>query len=145
MRSEVLIPDFVYDQTNYFIKLQEQAIHYENADFEGLEESMNDSEVTRLKNMKLMPLFSELVSIIKHISRTDENAIAEEYHHLKNVVLTKDSLSAREREDKLKKLKDSYTALYQAQLEENELTSNKINNLSKQSILLYNLIDLWQR
>jgi hypothetical protein len=90
MKAEVLIPDFVYDQTTYYQRLQEQALFYQSGDFEGLEESMNDSEVIRLKNIRLMPLYSEIVSLVKHIHNTPETKLVEEYEQLRAVILKKE-------------------------------------------------------
>lgn len=90
MVANVLIPDFVYDQTSYYLKLQEQAILHERADFEGLEENMSEINLIKEKNVKLMPIYEELVNLIKHITYDEETKYLEEYTHLKSVITNSD-------------------------------------------------------
>jgi len=86
MVSEVLIPDFVYDQTAYYLHLQELAILSERADFQGMEGAMNEAEFIRQKNTKILPLYSELVSLIKQITYDQEAQYLEDYSYLKDVI-----------------------------------------------------------
>lgn len=90
MVGEVLVPDFVYDQTNYYTHLQEQALLYETAQFEEMEENITEHKFTKIKNDLLAPIYAELVSIIKRITHNQETAYLEEYNHLKELILSKD-------------------------------------------------------
>jgi hypothetical protein len=54
-------------------------------------------------------------------------------------------MTEKERNEKVSKLKTSYTNLLQKQAEESEQASNKIKELNKQLILLYNLLKHWEQ
>jgi hypothetical protein len=87
MRENVLIPDFVYDQTDYYLKLQEQALMLQDADYEGLEDVTDDIAVIRFKNSRMMPLYSEITSLIKHMREEDETKLIREYEHARAIIM----------------------------------------------------------
>ena len=87
MKENLIIPDFIYDQTSYYIKLQEQAGFLEKGDYENLERAYDDSDFIKYKNARISPIYAQLVGIIKHIRNTEENQIIEEYNHLKNMII----------------------------------------------------------
>jgi len=67
MKAQVIIPDFIYDQTSYYIKLQEQASYLEQGNYEALEKSQDPSELIKFKNSKISPIYAQIVGVIKHI------------------------------------------------------------------------------
>jgi len=42
IESESLVPDVIYDETDYYFKLQEEAILYSEVDYDGLEETKDN-------------------------------------------------------------------------------------------------------
>lgn len=121
MKAEVLIPDFVWDQTNYYVKLQEQAIFYQKGDFDGLEEAMNDAEITRIKNARLMPMYAEIVGLVKHLTNNEETQLISEFHKGKNLI-EKKNLSKEETKTQINKLREAYTNIINKSLEEGDQT-----------------------
>lgn len=53
--------------TEYYYRLTEQALAYDDMNFERLEELDNDEKVTRYKNRYLVPLYSQVISILKQV------------------------------------------------------------------------------
>lgn len=53
--------------TEYYYRLTEQALAYDEMNFEKLEELDNDEKTTRFKNRYLVPLFSQVVTILKQV------------------------------------------------------------------------------
>ena len=86
----MVIPDFIYDQTSYYTKLQQQAVHYQNGEFDKLEVKLDDPKVNRQKNEILVPLYSEIVYLIRHMNETDENKIVSDFEDRKNQVLLRE-------------------------------------------------------
>lgn len=144
MVGEVLVPDFVYDQTTYYTHLQEQALLYETAQFEEMEENISEHKFTKAKNDLLAPIYAEVVSIIKRITHNQETEYLEEYNHLKEVILSKERLTPEEQQEKISRLRDSYSQLIANLRGELGQTSNKINNLHEQLLFLYNLLKTWE-
>jgi len=70
--------------------------------------------------------------------------VLEEYKHLKNLILTNKELKPEQSKEKLEKLKSGYLQLLEKTREEANQPSNRINSLHKQTILLYNLMKLWE-
>ena len=64
----------------------------ENAEFDKLEESINEKKFIKYKNQKLIPLFGDIVSIIKHLKNTEEAKILKEFEVAKSV-LSKQSVN----------------------------------------------------
>jgi hypothetical protein len=143
MKAEVLIPDFVWDQTNYYVRLQEQAMFYQKGDFDGLEEAMNDAEITRIKNARLMPMYAEIVGLVKHLTNNDETTLIKEFNHAKHLIENK-NLSIKETEDQINKLREAYRNIIDKALEEGDQTQSKINKTQEQLLILYNILKLWE-
>jgi len=144
MVSEVLIPDFVYDQTAYYLQLQELAILYERADYQGMEGAMNEAEFIREKNTKILPLYSELVSLIKKITYDQEAQYLEDYSYLKDVVENNEELTIAGKEEKINKLQSSYKQLISQWKAESNSPSNRINTLHDQLVYLFSLLKIWR-
>lgn len=144
MVSEVLIPDFVYDQTAYYLQLQELAILYERADFQGMEGAMNEAEFIREKNTKILPLYSELVSLIKKITYDQEAQYLEDYSHLKDVIENNEEFTIAGKEEKINKLKSSYKQLISQWKTESNSPSQRINTLHDQLVYLFSLLKIWR-
>ncbi len=53
----MLIPDLLYDETDYYLKLNEEALLYQQADYDALEEINSDSKYIKFKNKMLLPLY----------------------------------------------------------------------------------------
>jgi hypothetical protein len=144
MVSEVLIPDFVYDQTAYYLHLQELAILSERADFQGMEGAMNEAEFIRQKNTKILPLYSELVSLIKQITYDQEAQYLEDYSYLKDVIENDKELTSQYKEEKVNKLKSSYKQLISQWKTESNSPSERINTLHDQLVFLFSLLKTWR-
>ncbi len=67
MDQAVLIPDVVYDKTDYYTRLQEQALLLETYDFNQIDKMMDNDGLIQWKNQKLIPLFNSVKGIIKHM------------------------------------------------------------------------------
>lgn len=68
MKDEMLIPNMIYDKTDYYVRLQEQSMLLDNGDYQKLDEGINSKESLKFKNKRLIPLFSEIKSLIKHLN-----------------------------------------------------------------------------
>ncbi len=58
----------------------------ENADFDKLDESINEKKFIKYKNQRLIPMFGDIVSIIKHLKNTEEAKINKEFNVAKSVL-----------------------------------------------------------
>jgi hypothetical protein len=143
MREDVAIPDMVFDQTGYYIKLQEQAMYLQKGDYDSLEKAIDPSEFLQSKNSLLGPMYAQVIGLIKHIKNTPENKIIEEYQNLKNIVTLNEKLTDKGKKDKIAQLKESYALLLEKEREESNDPAHQLDNLHKQCLLLYNLFRIW--
>lgn len=53
--------------TEYYQHLARQSLSYEDMDFEGMEKVMNDEKATTYKNRLLIPLFNQVVTVMREV------------------------------------------------------------------------------
>jgi hypothetical protein len=97
-----LIPSNIYDETDYYLRLTEEANLVANGDFEELEKLYDDKQQLSIKNQYLIPLFSDVKSSLKHLKNTKTGRLEKEFDLAKAIFLQENpDLSPEERANKL--------------------------------------------
>ena len=133
------------DHNAYYRKLQELAVYAERADYKAMEEAVNDKHILKYKNQRMIPLYQEIVSIIKHLNNTEEKKIVKDYYYDISLLRTNDQLSEAEKQEKEQTIRAYYQALIQKVHGEEQQAEKRIDIMHNQLILLYNLLTLWDK
>lgn len=73
LEKSIMIPDYIFDQTDYYLRLHEQALLYSDGDFDAMDElSLDNVQKLKTKNKILIPIYQQVISYIKHIKNTKE-------------------------------------------------------------------------
>ena len=78
-----LIPELVYDETDYYFRLNEEALLFEKGDFDSLESLSSDNKYIKLKNKMLIPKYKEVISQVEHLKNTPFTKLQKKYKVVK--------------------------------------------------------------
>ena len=62
---------------------------YEAADYEGLEELESDKKMIDYKNKQLLPLYSDITSLVKHAKNDETTQLLKEFHYAQAQIFKK--------------------------------------------------------
>ncbi|CAD8133764.1 unnamed protein product [Paramecium octaurelia] len=145
--GNLLIPDTVLDEISYYHDLQEKAILYETAQYEEIDK-LNDPNIQlEWKNRLGMPLYQRIVTLIKFLKQ--DNVIGNlkfEWDTCQAIILTDKKLSEKEMAEQLDKVNGAFQTVIAQKIEELENNPVKrLEEMNKQLIRLYNLLELWDK
>jgi hypothetical protein len=144
LRTSVLIPNNMQQQTDYYVKLQEKAIMVHLGKYDEIEESKLDHRVMQYKNSKLIPLYANITGMLTRLRDNDIERIYEEYElavtGLKNAGLTLEEYTQKEEE-----LGRFYELLIMKLKKDMNHKSVKIKLLKEKMHLIFNVLNLWKQ
>ncbi|KRX02102.1 hypothetical protein PPERSA_06297 [Pseudocohnilembus persalinus] len=145
LKDNTLIPNFIYDETDYYLKLNEEALLYSVGDFDGLEELQSENKYIKYKNKLLMPIYQEIVSLVKHMKNTKLSKLDKEYQVALSIINKQFSEfnQQEEKQKQIEKLEKSFAVLKKNAL--NELEKNQVDFMREHLLMLYNLLELWKQ
>ena len=79
LKKSVLIPNNMYYQSDYYIKLQEKAMMLMGGQYDDVEDYKIDHEVLEYKNSILLPLYGRITGILSKMRKNDFERLYEEY------------------------------------------------------------------
>ena len=133
------------DHTSYYRRLQELAVYAERGDYQSLNDALNDKEILRYKNLRMIPLYQEAVAIIKHINNTEQRKIIQDYYRDAFALKKNSKLTEAEKQHNEQLLKAHYDALLNAVDAEYQEPTKKIDHIHQQLLYLYNLFRVWDQ
>lgn len=87
--ENVVIPENVLNQTDYYNKLQQQSMQAEQGDYEAIEDILYEKKGIRQRNSYLIPIFNQLVSYIRYLKHDEELILVKEYEVAKSLIYKK--------------------------------------------------------
>lgn len=75
-----MIPNYAFDENDYYMRLHEQTILYSEGEFDALDE-LSSENVNKLKkkNKILIPIYQQVISYVKFIKNTNEKKLYDDY------------------------------------------------------------------
>ncbi|EGR26955.1 hypothetical protein IMG5_204060 [Ichthyophthirius multifiliis] len=145
INQETIIPSTVFNETEYYLKLHEQAYLYEQGRFKDLEEATLEQPEIQYKNSLIMPIYQEVVSLVKYLKNTESYKLEKEFQVAKKIL--KDDLTNNNQEnliqEKLVKLEKAFQKLRNELKKKQEQPDNQIEFLHQHLLILYNLLRKW--
>eukprot|EP01017_Pseudomicrothorax_dubius_P019811 TRINITY_DN2184_c0_g1_i1.p1 TRINITY_DN2184_c0_g1~~TRINITY_DN2184_c0_g1_i1.p1 ORF type:complete len:542 (-),score=159.92 TRINITY_DN2184_c0_g1_i1:59-1684(-) len=145
MIENVILPDWVFDHTDYYIRLQEQALLYERGQFDEMDDALNIKNALTYKNEKLIPLYAELVSMIRKYKGDERTKLERELESATRFLNSREDISPQERESLLGQLSKNYDSLLASLDTISKSRSHQVRLLHERILLLYNIIRLWTK
>lgn len=109
-----------------------------------MEQAIDETDVINYKNGRLIPMYSELTSLIRFY-KTDETAkVTREFEFTKGKLDAREDLSAEAKAMLLEKLKTSYSHLVAKIEGEKSKPKSQLTFLRDKLILLYNILKQWE-
>ena len=141
--ENVVIPENVLNQTDYYNKLQQQSMQAEQGDYEAIEDILYEKKGIRQRNSYLIPIFNQLVSYIRYLKHDEELILVKEYEVAKSLIYKK-SKNDQDLEANQDKLDDLYNKLLIALHIELDTPSVSIKKMHYRLLLVYNLLKKWE-
>lgn len=144
INSYLLIPNITFDQTDYYVRLQEKALLHEHGDMENIEKEYYNDDIIAYKNTKLIPVYSLIINIIKKIKNCEVNKLLGEQEY-SVLLINKSDISETEKIEKIEKINKIYNNLLLKVSKELQSFNKKINLIEEKLLLIYNLLTEWQK
>ena len=120
----------------------QQALMYDTADLEGLEDVIFETRIVKFKNARLVPLYNRIKGLIKHLKKSDEQGLLADYEvaiaHLAH------KYRGVELDTKTEKLQKIYDQLLVQIRKKAQEPANMIEDLNRKFLIFYNILQLWK-
>jgi hypothetical protein len=143
IKNTVLIPNNIYYQTDYFVKLQERAMMLSIGQYDEIEESRIAHRMHQYKNSKLIPVYANLTGLLSKLRKNDLERLYEEYE-LALYGLKESGYSEEEFLVKEKELGHFYEMLIMKLKKDMNHKSIKLKLLEEKLLLIYNVLIVWR-
>jgi hypothetical protein len=108
---------------------------------EGLEDAVFETKSIQYKNSLLVPLYSRIKSMIKHLKDSEESRLLEDFENSKAHIMK--NFRGAQQKEKLEKLTAICHKLLLTLRKDSLEPSNLIRELSKKFLTFYNVLNKW--
>ncbi|EAR89958.2 hypothetical protein TTHERM_00561490 (macronuclear) [Tetrahymena thermophila SB210] len=145
INPDSIMPATIYDETDYYLKLHEQAFLFEQGRLEEMEKVSLETEEIQYKNSVLMPIYQDVISMIKHLKSTESFKLEKEFQAAKRILIEdcRNMQIEDQLEEKMAKLEKAFNTLRKAQKEKFDQPENQLEFLHEHLLILYNMLRKW--
>ena len=118
------------------------ALLNETGDLENLEDAVFQSKSTKIKNSRLVPIYSRIKGLVKHLKESEERSLLEDYE-VSKAKLT-GTLRGKALEEKLDKMEAIYEKLLAVVRAESSKPARLVEELLDKFLIFYNILGLWK-
>lgn len=118
------------------------ALLNEQGDYEGVEDAVFETRAIKYKNSVLVPMYSRIKGLIRHLKASEENKLMQDYEHGQAHIVN--SYRGQEQKDKLEKLSAIYHKLLLALRKEAMQPANLIKELNRKFLIFFNVLQQWK-
>ncbi|KAL4437728.1 hypothetical protein ABPG74_012403 [Tetrahymena malaccensis] len=145
VNPDTIMPATIYDETDYYLKLHEQAFLFEQGRLEEMEKVSLETEEIQYKNSVLMPIYQDVISMVKHLKSTESFKLEKEFQAAKRILIEdcRNMQIEDQLEEKMAKLEKAFNTLRKAQKEKFDQPENQLEFLHEHLLILYNMLRKW--
>lgn len=114
----------------------------ELGDYQGVEDAVFETKAIKYKNSILVPMYSRIKGLIKHLKASEENKLMEDYEHSRAHIMN--VYRGAEQKSKLDKLSAIYHKLLLTLRKQNLQPANLISELNRKFLVFFNVLQHWK-